>query len=119
LAVTGLYFFDQKASTLAHDIKPSHRGELEITSLIDFYMKNHELTYTTLGRGHAWLDTGSPKALHDASTFIRIIEERTGQKIACLEEIAYQNNWIGSEDLQKKIVAYKNNDYATYLAKIL
>ena len=118
LAVTGLYFFDDKASKLARDIKPSLRGELEITSLIDFYLQSGELTYTTLGRGHAWLDTGSPKALHDASTFIRIIEERTGQKIACLEEIAYQNNWITSEDLKVKILAYKNNDYAAYLSKI-
>jgi glucose-1-phosphate thymidylyltransferase len=118
LAVTGLYFFDHKSSELARRIKPSDRGELEITSLIDFYLQSEELTYTTLGRGHAWLDTGSPKALHDASTFIRIIEERTGLKIACLEEIAYQNRWISSEDLRIKILAYKNNDYATYLSKI-
>lgn len=119
LAVTGLYFFDQYAPLLARKIKPSKRGELEITSLIEFYLNNSTLTYTTLGKGHAWLDTGSPKALHDASSFIRVIEDRTGQKIACLEEIAYLSEWITRKDLEDKISSYKNNEYGQYLSRFL
>jgi len=101
LAVTGLYFFDKRGPAIAKTVEPSSRGELEITSVIDYYLKQQQLTYTALTRGTAWLDTGNPNSLHDASSYIRIVEERTGQKIACLEEIALQNNWINIEQFRK------------------
>lgn len=119
LAVTGLYFFDEQVSKLAKEVTPSERGELEITSLISMYLKLGKLTFTHLSRGTAWLDTGNANSLHDASTYIRIIEERTGLKIACLEEIAYRNNWISTETLKDHIARNVNNQYGEYLARIL
>jgi len=118
LAITGLYFFDGRASDLAKSVRPSKRGELEITSLIEIYLKNKELTMTKLSRGTAWLDTGNPDSMHDASTYIRVIEERTGLKIACLEEIAYHNGWIDSKKLGEQAGKYRNNSYGQYLARI-
>ena len=118
LAVTGLYFFDNQASFAAKAIKPSPRGELEITSLIEHYLRNQDLTFTQLARGSAWLDTGNPNSLNDAAAYIRIIEERTGLKIACLEEVAIQNGWISRVELRKKLDSYGKNDYAKYLTKI-
>jgi glucose-1-phosphate thymidylyltransferase len=119
LAITGLYFFDNDASKYAKEVKPSARGELEITSLINTYLDKNQLTYTKLNRGVAWLDTGTPTSLQDAATYIRIIEERTGMKVACLEEIAFIQGWIKSTDIQEKIQKYKNNSYAQYLSKLI
>jgi glucose-1-phosphate thymidylyltransferase len=119
LAVTGLYFFDERVSTLADSVKPSARGELEITSLIEFYLKKKELTYTALGRGTAWLDTGNPNSLHDASSYVRVIEERSGLKIGCLEEIAFQNGWLTKDDLLNRAKQLGNNSYAKYLIQII
>lgn len=119
LAVTGLYFFDSDAPNLAKQILPSKRGELEITSLIEIYLKRSKLTFTHLTRGAAWLDTGNPNSLHDAATYIRVIEERTGQKIACLEEVSWRNGWIDSNQLAKFSSTYMNNSYGIYLSKLL
>jgi glucose-1-phosphate thymidylyltransferase len=111
LAVTGLYFFDNKVSEIAKSISPSARNEIEITSVIERYLNKGELTVTHLSRGIAWLDTGTPKALHDAGTYVRIIEERTGQNIACLEEIAFDNNWIDQLKFNALAKSFKNSYY--------
>lgn len=105
LAVTGLYFFDNKVSRMAHQVTPSARGELEITSLIDAYLKIDELSVTRLSRGTAWLDTGNPNSLIDAATYIKVIEERTGLKIACIEEIAWRNGWISVSELSQVLIS--------------
>jgi glucose-1-phosphate thymidylyltransferase len=118
LAVTGLYFFDERVATIAGEVKPSARGELEITSVIDFYLKKKELTYTPLTRGTAWLDTGNPNSLHDASSYVRVIEERSGLKIGCLEEIAYLNGWLSRNDLLQRAMQLGNSSYAKYLTQI-
>lgn len=119
LAVTGLYFFDQIASSIAREIRPSARGELEITSVIEYYLKAEQLTFTALTRGTAWLDTGNSKSLNDAATYVRIIEERTGLKIACLEEIAYLNEWVSKKQLLEQIQKNPINNYWQYVAKML
>jgi glucose-1-phosphate thymidylyltransferase len=119
LAITGLYYFDNKASSYASKVEPSPRGELEIISVLLEYMMNSELSYTKLSRGSMWLDTGSPNALNDASNFVRVIEDRTGLKIACLEEIAYKNGWIGRAELQMQCEYYSKSSYGRYLSKIL
>ena len=111
LAVTGLYFFDNKVSNIAKSVSPSERNEIEITSVIESYLKKDELTVTHLSRGIAWLDTGTPKALHDAGSYVRIVEERTGQNIACLEEIAFDNNWIDKSQYNELAKAFKNSYY--------
>jgi glucose-1-phosphate thymidylyltransferase len=118
LAVTGLYFFDNRVSDVAKKVTPSARGELEITSVIDWYLKNQSLTVTQLSRGAAWLDTGNPNSMHDASTYVRVIEERTGLKIACLEEIAFHNSWIAESHLDQLILSYRGNAYGEYLARV-
>jgi glucose-1-phosphate thymidylyltransferase len=118
LAVTGLYFFDSKGPANAKNIKPSPRGELEITSLIDCYLKDKSLTYTALTRGTAWLDTGNPNSLNDAANYIRIIEERTGLKIGCLEEVALNNSWIDHNKLAEIAVELGNNSYSRYLISL-
>jgi glucose-1-phosphate thymidylyltransferase len=119
LAITGLYYFDNKASKYASKVEPSLRGELEIISVLLKYLMNNELSYTKLSRGSMWLDTGNPNALNDASNFVRVIEERTGLKIACLEEIAYKNGWIGKVELQMQCEYYSKSSYGRYLSKIL
>jgi glucose-1-phosphate thymidylyltransferase len=119
LAITGLYFFDHDVSAIAQTVRPSNRGELEITSIIQHYLKNNQLTYTKLSRGSAWLDTGNPKSLNDASNFVRVIEERTGLKIACLEEISWKNNWISDSQVEELISKQGSGDYAEYLVKVL
>lgn len=119
LAITGLYFFDSKVSVIAKNIKPSKRGELEITSLLNFYLESGQLTRTALSRGTAWLDTGNPKSLSDAAIFIRVMEERTGLKIACLEEIAFANNWVDRDLIQEIIQNNSKNEYFGYLEKLL
>ena len=119
LAITGLYFFDSKVSAIARDVKPSKRGELEITSVINHYLNSNSLTYTKLSRGATWLDTGSPNSLHDASSFVRVLEERTGLKVACLEEIALANGWISIQELEIKTLAMGRNQYSHYLIRLL
>lgn len=118
MAITGLYFFDREAAKRASQIKPSSRGELEITSVIESYLLDKKLTYTALTRGTAWLDTGNPMALHDASTYIRVIEERTGLKIACLEEIASRNGWISKIQLKLAAEKYSSSNYGKYLESL-
>jgi glucose-1-phosphate thymidylyltransferase len=119
LAVTGVYFFDGNVSEVAKNVLPSKRGELEITSVIDHYLKANLLTYTRLSRGSAWLDTGNPDSLSDAGAYVRIIEDRTGLKIACLEEISYTQGWITISQLNSKIEDYKANSYAKYLKRLI
>ena len=118
LAVTGLYFFDHHAPTAAKAIEPSSRGELEITALIEHYMRNQELTFTSLTRGTAWLDTGNPNSLNDAADYMRIIEERTGLKIACLEEIGLGNGWLTYTEIVNRLDLNVNNSYTNYLRKL-
>ena len=115
LAVTGLYFFDGQAPARAKLIKPSPRGELEITSLIETYLIESRLTFTALTRGTAWLDTGNPTALHDAATYIKVMEDRTGLKIACLEEIAWRNTWLSPAELKEIASQFGSNSYGKYL----
>jgi glucose-1-phosphate thymidylyltransferase len=119
LAITGLYFFDHNVSAIAKNVRPSARGELEITSIVQYYLKKNQLTYTKLSRGSAWLDTGNPKSLNDASNFVRVIEERTGLKIACLEEISWKNNWISDSQFEGLISKQGSGEYAEYLVKVL
>jgi glucose-1-phosphate thymidylyltransferase len=119
LAITGLYFFDKRASKFAQSVTPSARGELEITSVLEQYLELQELTYTHLSRGAAWLDTGNPTSLNDAANYIRVIEERTGLKIACPEEIALLNGWISKEDLSIYVTQSADNDYNNYLKSLI
>lgn len=118
LAVTGLYFFDGQVSEIAKAVKPSLRGEMEITSVINHYLNEKRLSFTRLSRGTAWLDTGKPDTLSDASAYVRIIEERTGLKIGCIEEIAFQNGWISSEMIIKSSERYPNS-YGQYLKSLV
>ena len=119
LAITGLYFFDSKVTDYAHKIKPSARGELEITSIMQIYINNEDLEYIELPAGVAWLDTGSPNTLSDAALFVRVLEERTGKKIACLEEIAYQSGWLNETQIKDRITFYGDSSYGNYLKTIL
>lgn len=119
LAVTGVYFFDGTVSEVAKNVQPSKRGEVEITSVIDHYLKSGSLTFTQLSRGSAWLDTGNPDSLNDAAAYVKIIEDRTGLKIACLEEIAFNQGWIDKEKLQNVISRLGKNAYARYLEKLI
>ena len=115
LAVPGLYFYDSSVAKIAKSIERSSRGELEITSLNLAYLNNNKLEVTVLPRGTAWFDGGTVKSLHDASAYIRSIEERQGQKVGCIEEISWRNNWIGDNSLKLLSEKYKNNDYGSYL----
>ena len=119
LAITGLYFFDNKVSEIASNVVPSSRGELEITSVIDFYLHEKMLTFTKLSRGTVWLDTGNPKSMHDAATYVRVLEERTGLKIACLEEIAFNEGLISEEGLKLLADNYGSSQYGIYLRSLL
>ena len=119
MAVTGVYFFDGKVSEVAKKVQPSKRGEVEITSVIDHYLKSGALTFTRLSRGAAWLDTGNPNSLNDAAAYVKIIEDRTGLKIACLEEIAFNQGWMTPNQLISRIEQYKMNSYATYLQRLI
>jgi len=119
LAVTGVYFFDGEVSEIAKGVQPSKRGELEITSVIENYLNSGSLTFTRLSRGAAWLDTGNPDSLSDAAAYVKIIEDRTGLKIACLEEIAFTQGWMTPAQLQDRILNYKENSYARYLGRLL
>jgi glucose-1-phosphate thymidylyltransferase len=119
LAVPGLYFYDSDVAKIAKSIERSARGELEITSLNLAYLNNNKLEVTVLPRGTAWFDGGTVKSLHDASVYIRAIEERQGQKVGCIEEISWRNNWIGDKNLKLLAGKYKNNDYGSYLNSLL
>jgi len=118
LAITGLYVFDGNVSQIAKNVEASDRGELEITSVINYYLNAHQLNIKKLSRGMAWLDTGTPESLHDAASFVKVIEERTGQKIACLEEVAWRNGWITDTELVELSAKYGNNPYGKYLQGI-
>ncbi|WP_299784527.1 glucose-1-phosphate thymidylyltransferase RfbA [uncultured Roseobacter sp.] len=114
-AVTGLYFVDGTAPAKARSVKPSARGEVEITSLLEMYLAEESLTVQRMGRGYAWLDTGTHGSLLDAGNFVRTIEKRQGQQIGCPEEVAFELGWITREDLAREAEKYAKNDYGTYL----
>ncbi len=118
-AVTGLYFYDNNVVEYAKNLRPSPRGELEITDLNRIYLDKGNLNVTLLGDGFTWLDTGTHQSLVDATNFVKTIEEHQHRKIACLEEIAYDTGWITHEDLARTYETYKKNQYGDYLKKIL
>ena len=118
-AITGIYFFDNRVVQYAKKLKPSKRGELEITDLLDIYKKNNELSANIISRGGAWLDTGSIDDYYKTTAFVSAIENRQGLKIACLEEIAFNYGWIKKEQIKKQIQFYGNCDYSKYLKKII
>ncbi len=118
-AITGLYFFDKKVVEYAKKLKPSKRGELEIIDLIDQYKKKNKLSAEFIGRGGAWLDTGSISDYYKTSAFVQAIENRQGFKIACLEEIALLNKWINKKDIIKSINFYGKCEYSSYLKKLV
>lgn len=117
-AVTGLYFYDNKVVEYAKNLKPSARGELEITDLNNIYLKNSNLNVETLGRGFAWLDTGTHDSLLRASQYVQTIEENQGVKIACLEEVAFRMNFLTKKDLKAISSKYPKNEYFKYVASI-
>ena len=118
LAVVGLYFYDHSVVEKAENLSPSERGELEITDINKLYLEMGQLKVSTMGRGFAWLDTGTHQDLHDAGSFVRAIQERQGLQIACPEEIAFEAGWIDENQLQKQIQLFKGNSYGEYLNKI-
>jgi glucose-1-phosphate thymidylyltransferase len=118
-AVTGLYFYNNEVVQIAESLKPSPRGELEITDLNNLYLKNKKLNVEKLGRGYAWLDTGTFDSLLDASNFISTLEKRQGLKIACLEEISFKKGWISKEVLIEQAANFINSEYGKYLKKIV
>jgi glucose-1-phosphate thymidylyltransferase len=119
LAITGLYFFDNKVIKFAKKLKPSKRGEIEIVDLLNLYKNKKELSAELIGRGGAWLDTGSIEDFYKTSSFVAAIENRQGLKIACLEEIAYMKKWVGKKQITDAIKFYGNCDYSIYLQKII
>ncbi|MBL8467104.1 glucose-1-phosphate thymidylyltransferase RfbA [Methyloversatilis discipulorum] len=118
-AVTGLYFYDGQASTIAKSLKPSPRGELEITDLNRVYLERGELEVQVMGRGHAWLDTGTHDSLIEAAQFIQTLEKRQGLKISCPEEIAWRQGWIGDDQLKKIATPLAKSGYGQYLLRII
>lgn len=118
-AVVGLYFYPNKVVDVAKNIKPSARGELEITTVNQRFLEDGELKVQTLGRGFAWLDTGTHDSLSEASTYIEVLEKRTGLKIACLEGIAYRKGWISEEQMRKNAEPMLKNQYGQYLLKVI
>ena len=117
--VTGLYFYDNKVVEYAKNLKPSARGELEITDLNRIYLESGELNVELLGQGFTWLDTGTHESLVDATNFVKTIETHQHRKIACLEEIAFMNGWISREELEKTYEKFKKNQYGAYLRDVL
>ena len=118
-AVTGLYFYDNDVVQIAKHVKPSHRGEVEITSVNQAYLERGDLNVELLGRGFAWLDTGTHESLLEAGHFVETIEKRQGYKIACLEEIAFHHGWLGKDDLRRIGQSLNKNTYGQYLLELL
>ena len=119
LAITGLYFFDNSVVKYSKNLKPSKRGELEITDLLNKYRKKNKLKSDSIGRGGAWLDTGSIEDFYKTTSFVSAIENRQGLKVACLEEIALLNGWISKKEIKSSIKFYGNCDYSKYLQKLI
>ena len=119
LAITGLYFFDNKVIKFAKSLKPSKRGEVEIVDLLNIYKLRNQLTADLIGRGGAWLDTGSIEDFYKTSAFVSAIENRQGFKIACLEEISFNKKWISKNEILRSIKFYGNCEYSTYLKKLI
>ncbi|OOQ55585.1 glucose-1-phosphate thymidylyltransferase [Proteus mirabilis] len=118
-AVTGLYFYDNDVINIAKNLQPSPRGELEITDVNKIYLENHKLSVSIMGRGYAWLDTGTHKSLIEASNFIQTIEERQGLKVSCPEEIAYRKGFINKEEVRILAEPLSKNDYGRYLLRMI
>ena len=118
-AVTGLYFLDETAPKRARSVKPSDRGELEITTLLETYLHEGSLTVERMGRGYAWLDTGTHGSLLDAGNFVRTLERRQGLQTGCPDEIAFDLGWIDAEALRERARRFAKNDYGKYLARLI
>ncbi|WP_082870343.1 sugar nucleotidyltransferase, partial [Oleiphilus sp. HI0123] len=118
-AITGLYFFDNDVVDIASRVKPSARGELEITDVINAYLDREQLNVTVLGRGFAWLDTGTHDSLIDAGQFVKTVEERQGYKIACLEEIAFKRGWLSKQQIISQINSIGGTQYGCYLQEMV
>ncbi|STQ74771.1 glucose-1-phosphate thymidylyltransferase RfbA [Grimontia hollisae] len=118
-AVTGLYFYDNRVVDLAKEVPPSDRGEFEITTLNEMYLNSGSLNVELLGRGFAWLDTGTHESLHEASSFVQTIENVQGLKVACLEEIAWRNGWLSNEEIESIAKPMLKNEYGQYLIRLI